>query len=905
MAVLRPPDPIVANGERGSGPFGAGGESGREQMRRDGPTDFCPKTFWLGGIGKELSFFQSICLGTMNTPSALLPAFLIGMASAPAAPDATQTAFFEKNIRPLLAEHCYKCHSADAEKLKGGLKLDTREGWMNGGDSGEVIEPGNPKDSPLMEAVRYGNPDTKMPPKYKLSDKEIEAMHEWITMGAPDPRDEKTAAVAKTSEEKTFDIEEARSFWAFQAPVAVTPPTTTDMSWPQSTIDHFVLAPLEAKSLNPVADADRRTLLRRVHYDLTGLPPSPEELAAFEGDPAPDKDALARVVDRLLASPQFGERWGRHWLDIARYAESMGRTRNYPFPFAWRYRDYVIDAFNADKPYDQFVREQIAGDLIEGGSDPEKNERLVATTFLALGSMDLNEKNSEQYRMDQVDEQIDTTGRAILALTTGCARCHNHKFDPISQKDYYAMAGIFRSTDTLSGYGNRQGGKNSFSSNSLAALHGAVPVATATTPAPPVEQNENRKIKQARQQLNALQEALKLLGKSPKARESASADVRKLAELPREQLATRLRETQQELKRFNKKAGKRGGGGPGLKGDAPFTMAVSDRVEPKDSKLHLRGDIETLGEVVPRGFIEILRRPDTPAIPAKSSGRLEYAEWLTSPANPLAARVMVNRIWQHLLGEGLVRTVDNFGKMGERPSHPELLDYLALRFVENNWSVKAAIREIVLSRTYRLSSTQDAAAFDIDPENRLLWHRNLRRLEVEALRDSMLSASGELDLTRPKNSLVATLGNGEIRNQGGAIEDSVEKNARSVYLPVVRDFVPQMLVAFDFAEPSQVIGQRDVTTVSTQALFLLNNDFVLARSDAAAKRTLALPLPDENARIAFAYEQALGRLPDSPEIAGAAQFLADFSGNSADANPSAWSALYQSLFSSAEFRYVR
>ncbi len=856
-------------------------------------------------MDKEPAFPPVFSHGTMNTQSVLFSALLFGIASAKAAPEATETAFFEKNIRPLLAEHCYKCHSADAEKLKGGLLLDTREGWMNGGDSGEVIEPGNPKGSPLMEAVGYGNPDTKMPPKYKLSDKEIEALHDWIAMGAPDPREKKTSGIAKEAVGK-FDIEAGRSFWAFQAPADTAPPSTKDMSWPQSPIDQFVLAPLEARNLKPVADADRRTLLRRVHFDLTGLPPTPEELADFENDAASDRDALAKVVDRLLASPQFGERWGRHWLDIARYAESMGRTRNYPFPFAWRYRDYVIDAFNADKPYDQFVREQIAGDLIEGGGDAEKNERLVATTFLALGSMDLNEKNQEQFRMDQVDEQIDTTGRAILALTTGCARCHNHKFDPISQSDYYALAGIFRSTDTLSGYGSKQGGGNSLAPRSLAALHGAAPVAPPPQPAPPIEQAENRKVRLARQQLSDLQEAMKLLGKAPKAVEAASAKVRELVALPKNQLTARLRETQQEVKRLNKKAGKKGGGGgPGIKGDAPFTMAVRDSENPRDVKLHLRGEIETLGDLVPRGFLEVLRRPDTPEIPAKNSGRLEYAEWISSPENPLTARVMVNRIWQHLFGQGLVRTVDNFGKMGERPSHPELLDFLAIRFVENGWSVKQAIREIVLSHAYRVGSANDPAAFDVDPENRLLWQRNLRRLEVEALRDAMLAASGELDLARPKASAVAQAGNGEIRNQSGRIEETVGDAYRSVYLPVVRSFVPQMLVAFDFAEPSQVIGQRDVTTVSTQALFLLNNEFVIERSDAAARRALSTNVLDENARVALAYEQTLGRRPDTSELAAAGEFLGNLSPGEDKARQAAWSAFYQSLFSSAEFRYVR
>jgi cytochrome c553 len=829
----------------------------------------------------------------MNTLPISILALLLAVSGALAAPSPKETAFFETNIRPLLAEHCYKCHSAKATKVKGGLLLDSQAGWMNGGDSGEAIEPGNAKDSLLMKAVNYGDPDTSMPPKYKLSDKEIQALHDWIEMGAPDPRTEPSEASAKAASEEEFDIESRKNFWAFQPVKNIPPAKTADTIWAETDIDRYVLAGLEAKGLKPVADTDRRTLLRRVRYDLTGLPPSPEEIAAFERDSGSDREALAKVVDRLLRTPQFGERWGRHWLDIARYAESMGRTRNYPFPFAWRYRDYVIDAFNNDKPYDQFIREQIAGDLMGGKTDAEKNEHLIATGFLALGSMDLNENNAAQYKMDQIDEQIDTSGRAIMALTTGCARCHNHKFDPISQKDYYALAGIFQSTQTLTGYAGKKGGNKNYANGELlATLHGA----GGLTPAKISEPDTGVDLAKRKK---TLQTAIQLYNKGLKAKANASPIVQKLMERPKVELVKLLSEINGKDKKKQKKKGK----GGGTKLDGPLVMAVRDSSSPKNSRVHLRGDIDTLGDEVPRGFLEVMSRPGTPSISEKSSGRLEYAQWLTAADNPLTARVMVNRIWGHLFGNGIVRTVDNFGKMGELPSHPELLDHLASNFVTKEWSMKAMIREMVLSRTYRLSSANDPQAFGIDPENRLLWHMNMRRLEVEAMRDTMLAVSGEIDLNRPERSVINEAGGGEIRKETRVIEDAVERKFRSVYLPIVRSFVPQMLMAFDFAEPSQVTGQRDVTTVSTQALFMMNNDFVLAQSDAAAKWTLTMNMPSDLERIAFAYEQSLARQPSSLELEEAEKFVADFS-RSGD-RQQAWSALYQSIFAGAEFRYIR
>ncbi|MCB1088046.1 MAG: DUF1549 domain-containing protein, partial [Verrucomicrobiae bacterium] len=392
-----------------------------------------------------------------------------GTAVSGAEPTADQLAFFEGKVRPLLSKHCYECHSTEAEKVKGGLLLDSKAGWMAGGDSGEAIEPGKPDSSLVMETVRYGNPDLQMPPKYKLADAEIDTLATWIEMGAPDPRME--AKVAKAS---GIDWEKGRAHWSYQPVKHPAPPAVKDASWARDDLDRFILSKVEGAGLKPAADANRFALIRRVTLDLTGLPPTVDEVGAFVRDPGTDDEALSKVVDRLLKSPAFGERWGRHWLDVARYADSVGKTRNVPFPYAWRYRNYVIDAFSADKPYNEFLAEQIAGDLLPARDAKDRAEHLVATGFLALGSMDLNERDSELFQLDRIDDQMDTLGRATMGLTLGCARCHDHKFDPIAQTDYYALAGIFASTATLSGQQNRQGGnKNYFQSSLLARIDGA------------------------------------------------------------------------------------------------------------------------------------------------------------------------------------------------------------------------------------------------------------------------------------------------------------------------------------------------------------------------------------------------------------------------------------------------
>ncbi len=837
---------------------------------------------------------------------ALAPAVSARAADQPAGkakvkkPTAQQLAFFEKKIRPLLVARCYSCHSAKAKAVKGSLLLDSRAGWTRGGESGTAVVPGKPGESLLIEAVRYQG--LEMPPKEKLSEQEIADLVRWVEMGAPDPRQGNTASLIR----REIDIEKGRNFWAFQPPKAAPLPDVKNNKWPISPIDHFILARIEAADLVPVDDADKITLARRLHFDLIGLPPTPAQLETFLKDKRPD--ALEHLVDGLLKSPHFGERWGRHWLDVARFAESTGMERNYTFPHAWRYRRYVIDAFNHDVPFDQFVREQVAGDLIKSKSPEERNRLKIATAFLAMGPKSLNERNKALFQMDVVDEQIDVTTRAVMGLTVSCARCHDHKFDPFPTEDYYALAGIFRSSETLygtgKGQGNRQPGK-------LAALEptGAVAKPQPPTSKPPVAKQpapgNARKIKQ----LNA---------KLAQVRKELAAARKKLTDTQKKNkkmMNRALRPFRIRIKAINKQLQQAQNGGANRKNAAPkqptgpLAMGVRDS-SPADCKIHIRGNVRTLGKSVPRGYLQVVRITDAAAVNPQQSGRLELATWLTHHDNPLTARVMANRVWYHLTGRGLVTTPDNFGAMGQRPSHPQLLDHLAVQFRENGWSVKSLIRSIVLSRTYRLSSTPNAAGTAGDPDNTLFWRMNHRRLDAESIRDAMLAASGKLDPKPPQKSVVAKIGNANI-GRGANVDRQLRQpnHKRSVYLPIVRNRLPEMLRLFDFAEPSIIVGRREVTTVPAQALFLLNSQFVLDLSDHMARKLLADD-GDESSRVRQAYQLALNRVPSETEISAATALISDTiaslpEGKDAEKQLQAWSGLCQSLLACAEFRYLQ
>jgi cytochrome c553 len=811
-------------------------------------------------------------------------------ATAAAGDEARGIAFFESRIRPVLVEHCYKCHSNKAGKSEGGLLLDSRKAIRAGGDRGPAVVPGDPQASPLLAAISHAEPDLKMPPKKeRLAASVINDFTTWIKTGAVDPRVEEVARESRPP----VDLESGRRFWAFQKPVPHEMPATSNPGWARRELDHFILARLEAANLAPSADADPAVLLRRLHFDLVGLPPAPAATERFLTRIAADglDAALAAEVDALLASNHFGERWGRHWLDVARFAESSGKDANISFPYAWRFRDYVIDSVNADMPYDRFLTEQIAGDLLPAEGDAERARLLIATGFLALGPKNLEEGNPLQFEADVVDEQIDAVSRAVLANSVACARCHDHKFDPFSMHDYYALAGVFASTKAYFGTfvspANRVGG------DPLNLPRGAgQPVFHASI---------------APEKVAALKDQLAALKKEQQDGTAAVMKAIKNGEDP-EKIFT-LRDA---LRIFWVSGGIEGQlekvdeNGEAL----PLAMGVLDREKIIDAPLLERGEVGKPGSPVPRGFPRVIELPDIASLPADHSGRLEFAHWLTHPDNPLTTRVLANRVWRHLFGAGIVRTVDNFGFSGERPSHPELLDHLSLRFTADGWSIKRLVREIVLSRTYRQASTYDKVAFRADPGNRLLWRASKRRLDAEAIRDAMLAVSGELDEARPAGSLVACeIGDRPISLIGldpRLPADLDGSKHRSVYLPVIRDRLPDVLDLFDFAEPSLVTGDRETTNVPVQALYLMNSSFVQARAAGLVNRLLR-DVDEDDQRIRRAFLLCFSRLPDADETQMAASFfdaVKQLAGNDETQRRTLLANCCQALLATAEFRNI-
>ncbi len=677
-----------------------------------------------------------------------------------------------------------------------------------------------------------------------------------------------------------FFTAEDRAFWAFQKPLRPSLPAVRDRAWVKSPIDPFILAGLEAKGLSPAAPVERRVLLRRVTYDLTGLPPTLDEIDAFLRDARPD--AYERVVERLLASPRYGERWARHWLDVARYADSNGMDENLAFGNAWRYRDYVIAAFNKDKPYDQFVREQLAGDLLPAdASDGVNAERLIATGFLSLGPKMLAEDDPVKMQMDIVDEQIDTVGRTFLGLTLGCARCHDHKFDPLPTADYYALAGIFKSTKTMDNF-------------AVVARWHETPLASAAEIARKAEHDA----KAAK-----LREAIKALVKqaNEKLRAAAKPDAplpKNLETLYSEETRAELKRLQEELAAFEKSA-------PIL----PQTMAVADGTV-ANVRIHLRGNHLTLGAEVPRRFPRILAGDQQTPLDDKQSGRLQFAEWITRPDHPLTARVMVNRLWRGHFGQGLVRSADNFGKLGDRPDNPALLDFLAVEFVRNNWSMKAVQRMIVLSNTYQMSAAPNEKASLIDPENRLYWRKERRRLEAEAVRDALLAVSGQLDAAMG-GSLLKTTNRAYVASTTSVDQTNYANTRRSVYLPVIRSALYDVFQAFDFADPSVPNGERSTTTVAPQALFMMNSSLIQTASKQLARELLGQTDVDDTGRVRLLYERAFGRPALDRETERALAFvertertLVDEKVPLAERRQRAWQGLCRAVLAANEFIYV-
>ncbi|HKB04546.1 MAG TPA: DUF1553 domain-containing protein [Gemmataceae bacterium] len=802
-------------------------------------------------------------------------------------PTADQLAFFEKKIRPVLVGQCYQCHSEDAKKEKGNLLLDTRDGIRKGGDTGPAVVPGNPARSLLLKAIKQAG-ELKMPPKAKLSDEVVADFEKWIATGAADPREEKKAAAYKE-----IDIEKGRQFWAFQPPKSAAVPTPKDGSWPRTDVDRYLLAGLEAKSLKPVADADPRARIRRLYFDLTGLPPTPEDVEAFARDPSPA--VFAAVVDKLLESPRFGETWGRHWLDVSRYAESCGKTANFNFPHAWRYRDYVIAAFNTDKLFDRFVREQLAGDLLPAANDKEKADHTIATGFLAIGPKALNERNGLQFELDVADEQIDVTTQAFLGITAACARCHDHKFDPIPQHDYYALAGIFRSTETC--YGTIRFVQSQRPSPLIELPDGAVPQ-------PITAKLTDKERADTEKQIQDLQERIRQ-NKDPIQNIFPAAQVALL----RSKLDSYHSDGTPKLRAMGVRDKRGFGGGFEPKGPkGPGFGAFGGTRTVADSPLYARGEPDKpTAERIPRGTLQVMTKVPL-KVPSRESGRKELAEWIASKDNPLTARVYVNRVWSHLFGRGIVPTPDNFGAAGQPPGNPALLDHLAVTFMADEWSTKKLIRRLVTSHAYQLGSAFDQKAFEADPDNALVWRMSPRRLDAECLRDAMLAISGQLNTEPPVGSVVAQTGEGPTgrpRLGGMGITQAINdpRNAhRSVYLPIVREQLPESLSLFDFPDPNGVAGERAVSTVPAQSLYLLNNPFVIRQAEFAADRFRASSGSDAD-KVKRAYETFFARPPSEQEERAATEFLTGYTKRST--TRAAWTAFAQALFASAEFANLR
>jgi cytochrome c553 len=750
----------------------------------------------------------------------LLGALSLTLAATPA-----DEAFFETKIRPLLVESCVKCHGPD--KAGAELRLDSRAGLLKGGDSGPAVVPGKPAGSLLLKAVKRLDGVKAMPPgKQALKAEAVADLEKWIATGAPWP-------------EKAAPLRSAKH-WAFEPLLEVVAPTTKPHP-----VDAFLQAKLQEKGLHAVAPADKRTLIRRATFDLTGLPPTPEEIDAFVREEAPD--AFAKLVDRLLASPNYGEKWGRHWLDVVRYADTAGETADYPVPDAWRYRNYVIAAFNRDKPFDQFLREQIAGDILAADAPPERFAELVtATGYIAI---------ARRFGFDSVadhnhtiDDTIDTLGKSVLGLAIGCARCHDHKYDPISAADYYALYGIFDST-RYPAPGSEKDKRP----------HDMVPLM-------PAAEYQSR--------LQPFQEEVKRC-------EQLTGDAK--------ERDAAVKQAKQRLEQFARSIEK--------------AYAVAEG-KPHNVRLHKRGDPASLGDEVPRRFLQFLG--DQPVPPNAGSGRLQLAGWLTDAKNPLTARVIVNRVWQGHFGVGLVKTPNDFGTRGAPPSHSELLDYLARRFMADGWSIKAMHRLLMSSEAYRRSCRVEEGNAKVDHDNTFLWRFNRRRLAAEEIRDALLAVSGDLDESPGQGHPFPEEQKWGF-TQHAPFNAVYDHNRRSVYLMTQRIRRHPFLALFDGADTNTSTGDRFATTVPTQALFFLNDPFVHARSARLAERLQ--PLRDDRARLERTYTLLFGRPVEEQEVTKALAFLAAYGRELNDVKEAerpraAWAAWLRVLLSSNEFLYV-
>lgn len=806
---------------------------------------------------------RSRSLGLMRLLRLAVLPFAVGYAGRVwAAPSAGDVEFFEKKVRPILVERCYECHSSESGKSKGGLLLDSRPAMLQGGDTGPVVVSGEPDRSLLIEAVRYQKRELQMPPKGALPTEELRVLEEWVRRGAPDPREQPAVAGVKP---RAVNVEQGRQHWAFKSVQQVQPPSGGHP------VDAFLEVKLAENGLDFSPPADAVTFLRRATYDLTGLPPTVEETVAFTQAFEMDTErAVRQLIDRLLASPHYGEKWGRHWLDVARYADSNGLDENIALGTAWRYRDYVVRAFNEDKPFDRFLVEQIAGDVLPAASLAERHEHATATAFLNLGAKVLAEPDKEKLQMDVIDEQLDTLGRAFLGMTLGCVRCHDHKFDPVTQADYYALAAIFKGTRAFSD--DRMGALSLAHETPLGDFEDLAAVKTAE---------------------------LALLAKK-KELAAARTEAKKNPGPEAEAKVMRLMDEEDAVEKSLP--------------DIPTVLSVRDTgsAVPRLA-IHIRGSHLSLGREVERGFIEVMQSKGAakPDFDDAQSGRMELARWLADPAHPLTARVIVNRVWTWHFGRGIVATPDNFGLLGEAPTHPELLDWLAAWLPDNGWSLKDLHRLIMTSRAYRQVGTQGrdlALMQERDPENRLLAYFPMRRLEAEEIRDSLLAVAGQLDL-RMGGKTVPLRNRQFVFNHTSKDATKYDSNRRALYLPVIRNNLYDLFQQFDYPDPAVSTGQRNSTIVSPQALLLLNSPLARQAAQGFAER---LPEQGVEARVKAAMLLAYGRAALVEDIQNARDFLiaADAALASEQSDPAlrsreAWVLLCQAWMMTNEFIHIR
>lgn len=775
--------------------------------------------------------------------------------------------FFESRVRPVLAEHCYGCHSQDSDEIKGSLQLDSRAGVLKGGSRGPVLVTGDPENSLLIQTIKHQ--DLKMPPGKSLTDNQISDISKWVAMGAPYP----PSRVTEAPQDRHWSFEPIRD------PLI---PTVQDAMWPLVSFDAFLLARLEQAGLQPNEDADRYTWLRRVFLTLSGLPPTIDDINSFQQDDS--AKAYERVVDRLLSSSTFGERWSRFWLDLVGYADQIGTSNNIYAEHAWRYRDYVISSFNHDTPYNDFVRQQIAGDLLEYPTVRAQAASITATGFLLLGDVEIVEADKAKLHVDIIDQQVSKLSKAFLALTTGCARCHDHKFDPISQKDYYAIGGFFHSTESI--YKTKRG--------VWSDLH--------TTNLPETARERLQRKQHTRKHEEQISTWKQSRDRTTERLTEIAQDLEQIGETEPPQ---KLLEEQTRLKEKSSQLDRKIEHGEFFAPRQPRTYAVRDSKQPTNMQITIRGNPRALGAEVPRGFITSITA-QTPRIDKQSSGRIALADWLVSRNNPLTARVVVNRIWQKIFGIGLVRTVDYFGVRGDRPSHPELLDHLATTFVQEGWSQKRLIRQLVLSRAFRMSSSHNSLAHKHDPDNRLLWRMSRQRLDAESLRDSLLAVSGQLIATSGGSAMplefpenVNNIDPTNVNPPSFSLNKwrPEQTYQRTIYLPVIRSGAQPGPAAlrnvFDFTQPAEFAGQRAITAVPTQALFLMNSPDMKQHAENLAHH-IADTSKAQQPRLAYLWMLTLNRPITDDEEHKATQFLES-------SGVHGWVELSHALLASNEF----